>query len=126
MNMKFFLESKFQNNAVTIVEYYLREEDLQIANIEDTVDQTLEDIEKYLEHIPKFPEEDHKYKGKQNISEFEMAMCSKFPNVEELEEQEKNAPRLSIEILAHQTTMETLSEVEAIKKSLQYYKAQNG
>ena len=46
------------------------------------MDRTLEDIEKYLEHVPKFPEEDHKDKGKQKIYEFEMGMCSKSPNVE--------------------------------------------
>ena len=46
-----------------------------------------------------------------------MGMCLKSPNVEELEEQES---------LAHQTAMETLSEVGVLKKSLQYYKAQNG
>ena len=38
-------------------------------------------------------------------------------NVEELGEQE---------IHAHQTPMEILSEVEDLKKSLQYYKSQNG
>ena len=46
-----------------------------------------------------------------------MGMCSKSPNVEELEEKE---------IPAHQKTMETLSKIEVLKKSLQYYKDKNG
>ena len=50
------------------------------------MDQTLEDIEKELEHISKLPEECHKDKGEQKIYEFEMDMCSKSLNVEELEE----------------------------------------
>ena len=46
-----------------------------------------------------------------------MVTCSKSPNVEELEEQE---------IPAHQTIMDISLEVEVLKKSLQYYKSQNG
>ena len=43
-----------------------------------------------------------------------------------VEEQDKITPSLSIEIPAHQTYMEALSYFEVLKKSLQYYKAQNG
>ena len=55
-----------------------------------------------------------------------MGMISKLQNVEELEEQEKHTPRLIIEIPAHQNSIETLSKVEVLKKTLQYYKSQNG
>ena len=66
--MKVVVDSKFQKDVVTIVEYSSSEENPQIENIEDTIDQTLEYIEKHLQHLPKFPEEDHKDKGKQRIS----------------------------------------------------------
>ena len=118
-NMKVVLDSKFQKDVVTIVKYSWSDEYPQVADIEHhtvdktiehhTIDQTLEEIEKELEHISESPEEGHKDKGKYKISEFEMGMCSKSPNVEELEEQE-GPP--------HQTIMGTLLEVEVQKKSL--------
>ena len=81
------------------------------------MDQTLEEIEKELKNIREFPKESYKDKGKQKISKFEMGTCSKPSNVEELEE--KDSP-------PHQAVMETLSEIEVLKKSLQYFKYQNG
>ena len=66
MNMKVVLDSKFQKDAVTIVEYSLSDEDPQIADIEHyTVDKTLDDIKKEHEHISELSEEGHKDKGKQ-------------------------------------------------------------
>ena len=41
------------------------------------MDQTLEDIEKYLQHVQKLHEEYHNDNHKHNIYEFEMGMCSK-------------------------------------------------
>ena len=49
--MKVVLDSKFQKYVVTIVEDSLSDEDPQIRDIEHIVDQTLEGIEKELEHI---------------------------------------------------------------------------
>ena len=61
MNMKDVLYSKFQKDAVTIVEDSSSDEDPQVAYIEHhtmdqsiehhIVDKTLEEIEKELEHI---------------------------------------------------------------------------
>ena len=73
MNMKVVLDSKFQKDAVPIVEYSLSDEDPQVADIEHhTLDQTLEEIENELDHILELLKEGHKDKGKKNISEFEM------------------------------------------------------
>ena len=43
-----------------------------------------------------------------------------------VEDQDKLNLSLSIEIPAHQTSVETLSEVEILKKSLEHYKSHNG
>ena len=43
-----------------------------------------------------------------------------------VEEQDELASSVNVEIPAHQAPMETLSEVEVLKKSLQHYKAHNG
>ena len=61
--------------------------------------------------------EAYKDRGKQIISDFEIGTCSKPSVIEELNEQEDPA---------HQKVMESLSEVEVLKKSLQYFKDQNG
>ena len=75
MNMKVVLDSKFQRYAVTIVEDSSSDEDTQTEDIEHTLDQAEEDIEKEVEHISQLPEEGHKDKGKKRIYEFEMGIC---------------------------------------------------
>ena len=70
-----------------------------------------------MRHAPELPEEAYKDKGKQKISEFEIGTCSKPSDFEELKEYEDPA---------HQKGMESLLEVEVLKKSLQYFKDQNG
>ena len=62
-------------------------------------------------------EEACKYKGKQKVFEFEIGTCLKPSDIEELNEQEDPA---------HQKVMESLSDVEILRKSLQYFKDQNG
>ena len=63
------------------------------------------------------PEEVGKDKGKQKFLEFEIGTCCKPSNIEELNEQEDPA---------HQKVMDSLSEIEVLKKSLTYFKDQNG
>ena len=62
-------------------------------------------------------EEACKDKGKHKVFEFDIGTCSKPSVIEELNEHEDPA---------YQKVMESLSEVKILKKSLQYFKDQNG
>ena len=74
MNMKAVLDSKFKKNTVTTIEDSSSEEDLQIKNVEHTVAQTLDSIEKGLKSFPKILEKYHRDKGKQKVLQFEVGM----------------------------------------------------
>ena len=63
------------------------------------------------------PEEACEDKVKHKVFEFEIVICSKLSVIEELNEQDDPA---------HQKVMESLSAIEVLKKSLQYFKDQNG
>ena len=82
MNMKEILDPKFKKDMVTTIEYSSSEEDPKIMNMEQTVAQTLENIEKNLKIFPEILEGNHKDKGKIKVQEFEIGMSSKTPNME--------------------------------------------
>ena len=69
-----------------------------------------------MRYTPDLPKEACKDKGKHKVFKFEIGTCSKPSVIEELNERED---------LAHQKVMESLSKVEVLKKSLQYFKDQN-
>ena len=82
MNVKSILDSKFKKDMVTTIEYSSSEEDPKIMNMEQTVAQTLENIEKNLKIFPEILEGNHKNKGKQKVQNFEIGMSSKLINME--------------------------------------------
>ena len=84
------------------------EEDLQDANKSyHTTDQTLGEIQQELMHTPDLIKE--VCKCKQKVDEYEVGTCSKPSEIDE------DPP-------AHPEMMKSVSEVEVLKKSLQYFK----
>ena len=57
MNMKVLLNYKFKKNTVTLIDDSSSEGDPQINDLEYTVNETMEDIEKCIESFPKVFEE---------------------------------------------------------------------
>ena len=60
-----------------------------------------------MKHALEFPEEAYKDKGKHKISEFEIGTCSNASNVEQLRKRADTG---------HKAIMETLLEIEVLKK----------